>query len=186
VWKTCLAKATGSSATLPTNSIPEATKLQACIMTGAQQYVLFLAAADTGSAAALLLGELRALLPMAARRGCCCFGSLMMGVGFVPGLSRSIKHSHLHLTAHALPPPPLASNLQALTSSVLTHAAGKSAECGISVLRCAARDVMTWSIPAPQAVKLQRAADTLTAPSALTPQGSRATSQLSSATLHIT
>jgi hypothetical protein len=143
VRKAGLEKATGSSATLPTNSTPDATKLQASIVTGVQVGAGSLAVADAAAAAALLFLALSVALRTATKRGCCCGGTCVIAVGFTPGLSRSIKHNHLHLTAHALPPPPLASNLQPLTSSVHTHAAGNRAECGISELRCAARDVMT-------------------------------------------
>jgi hypothetical protein len=136
-------------------------------------------------AVALLLGAVGAPAPTAARRGWCCCGSWLTAVAFVPGLSRSIRHSHLHLTAHA-PLPPLPSNVQPLTCSVHAHAAGSSAECGISVLRCMARDVMTWSMAALQRVKPHWATLSLTAPSALTPPGSCATSQRAREMVHIT
>jgi hypothetical protein len=84
------------------------------------------------------------LLPstkIAARSGCCCCGVSTIGDGLAPGLKRSIRHSHLQRTPHALLTP-LASNTLSLTSSVHTHAAGRSAECGGCVLRCIARDVI--------------------------------------------
>jgi hypothetical protein len=81
---------------------------------------------------------------------------------------------------------PLPSNVQPLTSSVHAHAAGSSAECGISVLRCIARDVMTWSMAVLQPVKPHWATLSLTAPSALTPHGSCATLQRDSDMVHIT